>query len=96
MITLNQTQSKKFHCTYLLHYYPFDTQVCTVDFQLEQFAQESVELVPMNIEMLSPTELTQYYIKSWSLIFNNPSTTLVTAYFRHILLIFYKICILMG
>ena len=73
MITLNQTQSKKFHCTYLLHYYPFDTQVCTVDFQLEQFAQETVELVPMNIEMLSPTELTQYYIKSWSLILNNPS-----------------------
>ncbi len=26
-ITLNQTHSKKFHCTYLLHYYPFDTQV---------------------------------------------------------------------
>ena len=73
MITLNQTQSKKFHCTYLLHYYPFDTQVCTVDFQLEQFAQETVELVPMNIEMMSPTELTQYYIKSWSLILNNPS-----------------------
>ena len=26
-ITLNQTYSKKFHCTYLLHYFPFDTQV---------------------------------------------------------------------
>ena len=26
MITMNQTHSKKFHCTYLLHYYPFDTQ----------------------------------------------------------------------
>ena len=24
---MNQTYSKKFHCTYLLHYYPFDTQV---------------------------------------------------------------------
>ena len=27
MITMNQTHSKTFHCTYLLHYYPFDTQV---------------------------------------------------------------------
>jgi len=27
MITMTQTHSKKFHCTYLLHYYPFDTQV---------------------------------------------------------------------
>ena len=26
-ITMNQTHSKKFHCTYLLHYFPFDTQV---------------------------------------------------------------------
>ena len=39
MITMNQTQSKKFHCTYLLHYFPFDTQICSVDFQLEQFAE---------------------------------------------------------
>ena len=27
MIKLIQTHSKKFHCIYLLHYYPFDTQV---------------------------------------------------------------------
>ena len=27
IITMNQTHSKTFHCTYLLHYYPFDTQV---------------------------------------------------------------------
>ena len=80
MITMNQTQSKKFHCTYLLHYYPFDTQVCTVDFQLEIFARESVELVPHSIEMLSPTELTQYYIKSYKLVYQNTSKTAATAH----------------
>ena len=26
-ITMNQTHSKQFHCTYMLHYFPFDTQV---------------------------------------------------------------------
>ena len=26
-ITLTQTYSKKFHCTYLLHNFPFDSQV---------------------------------------------------------------------
>ena len=26
-ITMSQTHSKKFHCTYLLHNFPFDTQV---------------------------------------------------------------------
>ena len=30
IITMNQTHSKQFHCTYLLHYYPFDTQVRTI------------------------------------------------------------------
>ena len=48
------------------------TQVCQVDFQLEQFARDGVELEPDVIEMLSPTELTQYYIKTWSLDYNNP------------------------
>ena len=27
-ITMVQTYSKRFHCTYLLHKFPFDTQVC--------------------------------------------------------------------
>ena len=26
-LTIGQTYSKKFHCTYLLHYFPFDSQV---------------------------------------------------------------------
>ena len=26
IITMNQTHHKKFHCIYLLHFYPFDTQ----------------------------------------------------------------------
>ena len=84
---MNQTHSKKFHCTYLLHYYPFDAQVrnkfkgsnlskrmnnlcviytlqvCHVDFQLKQFDKDSVKLEPGGITMLSPIELTQYYIK---------------------------------
>ena len=91
MITLNQTHSKTFHCTYLLHYYPFDTQVCVdllllflaklnmsvvqvcrVDLQLQKFAQDNVELVPDTIELLTDTELTQYYIQAWSLDYNDP------------------------
>ena len=35
--------------------------------QLEKFAQRNVELVPDTIQLLSNTELTQYYIRTWSL-----------------------------
>ena len=34
---------------------------------LEQFDQETVELVPDTIIMKSPKELTQYFIQTWSL-----------------------------
>ena len=34
-----------------------------MDFQLKKFDQENVKLEPSSIEMLSPIELTQYYIK---------------------------------
>ena len=38
-------------------------QVCLVHLQLEQFSRKSVEIDPKIIEMLSPIELTQYYIQ---------------------------------
>ena len=75
-LTLNQTHNKKFHCTYLLHFYPFDTQICRVDLQLLRFSQRNVELVPDTIELLTDTELTQYYIQTWSLDYNDPGPIL--------------------
>ena len=71
MITMNQTHDKKFHCTYLLHYYPFDTQICRVDLQLEKFSQRNVELLPDQMNLLTDTELTQYFIQTWSLDYND-------------------------
>ena len=99
LITLNQTHSKSFHCTYLLQNYPFDTQVklftimmisiimkmlqnaqvCRVDLQLEQFDQDNVELVPDTMELLTDTELTQYYIQTWSLDYNDPGDNTTVA-----------------
>ena len=73
LITMSQTHSKKFHCIYLLQYYPFDTQICKVDLQVEEFDKRNVELIPDNMDLLTDTELTQYYIKTWSLDYNDPS-----------------------
>ena len=96
---MTQTHSKKFHCIYLLHFYPFDTQVglllrkpfkrgdffyflpfpsqvCRVDLQLQQFALDNVELVPDSIQLLTDTELTQYYIQAWALDYNHPGDVL--------------------
>ena len=43
---------------------------------LEQFDQETVELVPDSIVMQSPKELTQYFIQSWSLTYKDMSKLL--------------------
>ena len=40
--------------------------------QVEEFDKRNVELSPDNMDMLTDTELTQYYIQSWSLDYNNP------------------------
>ena len=49
-----------------------NTQVCWVDLQLEQFDQDNVELVPDTMELLTDTEMTQYYMSTWSLTYNVP------------------------
>ena len=38
-----------------------------MNLQLQKFNQKNVELVPDTIDLMTDTELTQYYIQSWSL-----------------------------
>ena len=44
--------------------------------KLDQFYQDTVEMVPDTIGMLSDTELTQYFIKTWSLTYTDKSIVL--------------------
>ena len=39
--------------------------------KLDQFDQETVEMIPDVIDLQSSTELTQYFIKTWSLTYTN-------------------------
>ena len=55
----------------VLHLNYCDFKVCRVDFQLQQFAQDNVKLIPDNITLLTDTELTQYFIQTWSLQYND-------------------------
>ena len=66
-INLNRTQCYY----YLFSHHTYKMQVCRVDLQLEQFARDNVELVPDTMELLTDTELTQYFIQTWSLAYND-------------------------
>ena len=39
---------------------------------LEKFDQETTRLIPDKLDMISPIELTQYYIRDWKLKHFNP------------------------
>ena len=41
---------------------------------MEEFAKLNVELIPDKMDLLTDTELSQYFMESWSLIYNDPST----------------------
>ena len=84
-ITMVQTYSKKFHCTYLLHSYPFDTQVsyvkyctlvlicsfevCYIHMILKDFDQETAQLNPNIIMMNLDLELSMYSIYYWEIVY---------------------------
>ena len=48
---------------------------------MDKFDKRNVELLPDEMEMMSATELTQYYIQSWSLEFHNNGTVNRKIYF---------------
>ena len=52
-----------------------------MDLKLKQFARDNVELVPDTMELLTDTELTQYYIQTWSLDYNEPGIYLTVVRF---------------
>ena len=45
-----------------------------MDLRVEKFAKRNVQLIPDKMELLTDTELTQYFMESWSLEYNDPST----------------------
>ena len=63
--------TKTLRCIYQLQLYPFDTQECTINFQVGEYDQQIMILFPNSIEMKSATLLSQFFIKGWKLEYKN-------------------------
>ena len=68
-------------------------QICKVDLQLQKFAQRNVMLIPDSIALLTDTELTQYFIQTWSLQYNHHGQH---QHIKNILHLKYKIIVILG
>ena len=66
-LVMTQVYTKKFHCQYEFHLYPFDTQTCTIRMDASADDLNIVKLVPYKLTMKESLDLTLFEVKSWSL-----------------------------
>ena len=45
---------------------------------MEEFDKRSVQLLPDKMQLMTDTELTQYFMKTWVLDFNDPGKYVIT------------------
>ena len=66
-ITLSRLYNIDFFCDYDMRWYPFDAQTCLMIMKLGGGTNKLVSLSPGLLRYLGPEELTQYYVKKYSM-----------------------------
>ena len=66
-ITLSRLYNIDFFCDYDMRWYPFDAQTCFMVMKLGGGSEELLSLTPGLLNYLGPEELTQYYVKKYSI-----------------------------
>ena len=62
-----RTYNTQFICSYKIHWYPFDTQTCYMDFIMKKNADEFIKLVANIMQYSGPTDLSTYFVRSTSI-----------------------------
>ena len=66
-IVMSRVYSIKFFCEYNMRWYPFDQQTCNIDLIMDGVLDNYADLLPGGVEFSGPQELTQYFVKSFSI-----------------------------
>ena len=66
-ITIARVYSIKFFCDYKMAWYPFDQQTCTMQLLLDGVLDNYADLVPGVLNFKGKQELTQYFVKEFSI-----------------------------
>ena len=62
-LSMSRFYKTSYICNFDMRWYPFDTQVCSMEFVIEESIKEIVDIVIGNLTYSGPLELTQYFIK---------------------------------
>ena len=66
-ISMSRLYNIDFFCDYDMGWYPFDAQTCFMVLKLGGGSEELLSLTPGLLQYLGPEELTQYYVKKYSI-----------------------------
>ena len=66
-ITRSRLYNIDFFCDYDMRWYPFDAQTCFMVMKLGGGSEELLSLTPGLLKYLGPEELTQYYVKKYTI-----------------------------
>ena len=66
-ISMSRLYNIDFFCDYDMRWYPFDAQTCFMVMKLGGGTEKLVSLSPGLLKYLGPEELTQYYVKMYSI-----------------------------
>ena len=64
-LSMCRVYSIQFFCDYDMAWYPFDQQTCKVEMVLDGVLDNYIDLLPGGVKFSGPTELTQYYVKTF-------------------------------
>ena len=67
MISMSRVYSMKLFCEYDMLWYPFDQQTCYIQLMMDGVLENCVSLLARNIKFSGAKELTQYFVKQFSM-----------------------------
>ena len=73
-LTMKQTYTHEFQCTYRLELYPFDKQICSIDMITAELDNPMLTLFPKELLMQQNSDMTLYNMVYWSVRYRNETS----------------------
>ena len=66
-ISISRVYSIQFYCEYNMAWYPFDIQTCQINMLMDGVLDNYADLIPGEVMFTGPKELTQYFVKDYTI-----------------------------
>ena len=70
-LTMRQTYTHEFQCSFKLAKYPFDRQICTIEMKTTDIDAPTMRLIPKQLFMEQHVDMTLFHLDNWNLDYTN-------------------------